>query len=187
MVDPRTRTRALATVLFIAALGVPPLGASADEGGFAPSGAVLATGLFDFLGGGKKLRAQLAEAQRRQARAEAQARAARADAERAEAEAAHERAAREREQAAYGRALTRLSAYGRDADEQRAQVARLNARLERETAIARALRRRFGVPEPRYADATPVAPPKRTGDAHPRERQQHRSDPPSISVGWGRI
>ncbi|HTJ26040.1 MAG TPA: hypothetical protein VMA36_07740 [Candidatus Limnocylindria bacterium] len=191
MTDPGPSTRVLAALLLVAALGVPPRSASAQNVGFAPGGTVLAAGLFDFLGG-RRWRAKLAEAERREAQAEAEARAARADAARAQAQLAQERAARERERGEYARAISHLAAYGRDADDQRALVARLRAQLEQETATALALRRRFGAGERRIADVPAVSPPvaasprrTTTPDAHPRE--QHRRATPSPSVGWGTI
>jgi hypothetical protein len=193
MIDSGPRTRTVAALLLAASLGVPPLPAASAQGtGFAPSGLVLAVGLFDFLGAGRRLRAKLADAQRRQAQAESEARDARADAVRAQADLARERVQRERDRAQYARALTHLAAYGRDADDQRAQVAHLQAQLEQETAIARALRRRAGAGDRSLADVTPVAPlaaPKHPVLEAPAQRGQgkrHRRSAPT-SVGWGAI
>jgi hypothetical protein len=185
MTAPGRCAGVLAALLLGVALGAPTGSASAQNTGVAPGGPVVAAGLFDFLGP-KRWRARLAEAERRQAEAEAEARAARADAARARAALAQERSLRARLRNDYARAVTQLTTYSRDADEQRALIARLRAQLDHDTTTALHQGPHPG-PARRPTAAANAAPKRATAlAAHPHEQLQRRPTP-SPSVGWGTI
>jgi hypothetical protein len=186
MTAPGRCAGVLAALLLIVALGVATESASAQNRGVAPGGPVVAAGLFDFLGP-KRWRARLAEAERRQAEAEADARAARADAARARAALAQERSLRARLRGDYAHAVAQLTTYSRDADEQRALIARLRAQLDQDTATATALHQGPHSGPARRPIAHANTAPKRATVLATHPQQAQRRPTPSPSLGWGTI
>jgi hypothetical protein len=202
--DRSLRTIVIVTLALVAPLFALPRVAAAAEtaivDGVAP---IFGWAIFDF-GRTDRLRAKLAQAEKRQAAAEARARAAEAasDAEHAAYVREHaaferEHAAYEREHVAYVRELATIAAYRRQSDAQRDRLARLKAQKAR---AAHQVAEIAPQPAGRSLVAVGSSPPKHPSPAFHHAAKRIVAGPRSLakeprpaavtrnrSVGWGSI
>ena len=201
MADRSSRTVAIVTLALVAPLFASPRVAGADTGIVDAVAPVVGFAIFDF-GRSDKLRAKLAQTERRLANAESRASAAEASARREHAAFEAEHAARERERAAYEhehiayqRERATLAAYRKQSETQRDRLARYQARTARARWLARIGRGTApsllaAVPAPQKHPAPslhPAAKPAGT-TPHTSAKKAHASGTRSNrSVGWGAI
>jgi hypothetical protein len=184
--DRSPRTVAIVTLALVAPLFAPPRAAMAETAivdGVAP---VVGFAIFDF-GRTDKLRAKLAQSERRQAAAEWRARTAEESAQREHAAFKAEHAAREREHIAYKRELAKLAAYRKQSDAQRDRLARLkaqNAGKRMTPALLAALSSPHKRPS---ASFHPAPKPSVAAPRSPLTKPHPAGTASNRSVGWGAI
>lgn len=202
MADRSSRIVAIATLALVAPVFVSTrslAGESNPGSGVAP---VVGFAIFDF-GRTDKLRAKLAQSERREAAAESRANIAEEAARREHAAYEAEHAARERERAAYQREhvayqrdLATLAAYRKQSDEKRDRLAHPHAANARQPWPGKIAGKRTAHTLVAAAPSPPkhpssVSPPRaKQVVATPRpaaNKSRHSDSTPNRSVGWGAI
>jgi hypothetical protein len=192
--DRSPRIVAIVTLALVAPLFASPRAAGADTAivdGVAP---VVGFAIFDF-GRSDKLRAKLAQAERRASAAEAAARREHAAFEAEHAARERERAAYDHEHIAYERELATLAAYRKLSDAQRDRVAHLKAQTARARWLARirkgtspALLAAVSAPRNHASPSFHPSPKPNGARPHSQAKKPHSSGATSNrSVGWGAI